>query len=327
MLNKAILRRSVSVVSLALFGAVVVGPVACSSSSEPVNPTGAGGSGGSSGSGGSGGSSGSTGGASGSGTGGNTGGSGGSTGGSGGATGGSAGSTGGSAGSTGGSAGSTGGSAGSAGAGAGGTTAVDAGTDNPNGPFTCHGVAPTGPVVLTSVGATADKFLGDAGPGGTFVYPGTTLPTVTPGSVMSSMSVATYSGFGIYFDSCMDLSAYTGVSFTVASTGLPTGAKITLAVQENSNLPVSVKDKKGACVPAGADVYASCHEPTALIASSGEVSVPWAMFTGGLPSVAVKPAEIVGLKWQFPWDMGAGDAGPTPTYTGSITITNLKFTK
>ena len=165
-------------------------------------------------------------------------------------------------------------------------------------------------------------FVGDSGQGGTFEYPSMTAkPKVTGGSFSETISVSTYSGMGIYFDSCIDATKYTGVSFTLASTGMPTTGMISFSVQINSDLPVDTTGKKGACVPASAtEPYPTCHDPVITIPTTGDITVPFSTVTGGLPTVGVNKAEIVGLKWQFPW------AAMATPYMGSLTVSNLKFT-
>jgi hypothetical protein len=103
-----------------------------------------------------------------------------------------------------------------------------------------------------------------------------------------------YSGYGLYFTSCLDATAYDGVSLVVS--GNLGGGTLSLQAQTNNDYPINVTSQKGAC----AGDWASCANNESTIAvttTPALVEVPWAQFTGGEPS-AMEPNELLGLQWQ-----------------------------
>jgi hypothetical protein len=332
MLNKRILSGGFSAFALALLGGAFAAPVACSSTAEPITA----GSGGSTGSTGSGGSR-NTGGSAGSAGSGSTGTGSGSTGSTGTGTTGSGstgtGSTGtGTTGSTGAGAGGASGGGGSVGAGGNAGSVVGAGGAGGAvaGGYACAGLKPTGATISSLTASTPpnNKFVSEGGTnGGTFTYPTSAITaTIAGGNLTATGMVNTYSGVGVYFDMCIDASAYTGVTFRIATTGIPTGGQITFAVQTNSNLPIDAGGMKGACVTTNVlDPYPECHEPITVIPANGVAMIPFSMLMGGVPKPTVTGAEIVGLKWQFPYVAMSATAPATPAYPVNVTISALRF--
>lgn len=132
-------------------------------------------------------------------------------------------------------------------------------------------------------------------------------------------------GFVIWFTSCSDLSAYTGVSFFMTGTA---GAQnlVDFQLQTNSTFPWQPRpmDLKGSCTaPSGLDPYGYCIPPTVAVTTGTETAiVTWSNVAGGTPvawSATTSPREIIGLQWQFPWSTGA-----TP-YTVDISVSNVSF--
>jgi hypothetical protein len=265
--------------------------VACSSTSEDDDDKGSGGTGASGG----------------------TGGAGGSTGGKAPATGGM--STTGGAGGAGGTAGST--TGGSAGAASGGAPGAGAG-----------GMAPTGFACTTPTAATCDSiqtwgnFTNGTFGGGLYVYGDITRDTAVTDAFHVTGTVTTYSGFGVYFNSCSSLAAYTGVSFvmtgTSASTAKPNAVRF--IVQTNEDEPVDTMNSKGAC-PGMPGV--GCNSPRVESVAPSDMAQPFLFtaFMGGEPVATVTTTQVLGLQWQFDPDT-ASPAG----YAVDFTIDNLTFT-
>jgi hypothetical protein len=154
--------------------------------------------------------------------------------------------------------------------------------------------------------------------GGTFTYQAgaLTLDTVTNTVLNIKGNVANYDGFGLYFNTCYNAAAYTGISFSVKGNAGPK-AKLNFRVQTNSNTKIDMTNMKGQCVSALAESYPDCH-PSAfdipVTATPTVVTVMWSQLTGGVPVAAVTGDNIVGLEWAFDWTPGttppaAGGAG------------------
>jgi len=317
--------------------AVAAAGTSCSSSSQIVGPSKSG-SGGRSGTGGA--SSGS-GGSSSSGTGGTDSGTGGAQSGTGGdvgdGTGGdTAGGTGGdTAGGTGGdTAGGTGGDTAGTGGGAGGDPGTGGsvgtgGVPSSTGPLNCAApkhVMATGLVTnFSDWNATTGRW-GASGAlqGSLFAYKGgpeadAGMPTANVVSQALSLRLVVtpggYLGGGTTFNSCVDVSAYTMLTFTVAVTaGDLNGCSLQAQIQTFDQRPTSA-DPPGGCEPS-----ASCFNfPAAAVtntvgSAATPVSVPMASFSGWND---ISPREVIGLQWQ----VNSSGGGCTPT----LVIDDVRF--
>src|SRR5262249_28517612 len=78
--------------------------------------------------------------------------------------------------------------------------------------------------------------------GGLYTYGTITQETTNTGAFHVSGSVTDYSGFGIYFNTCTDVSAYTGLSFTLTGTS---SSPVHFRVQINPNEPPQTDGMKG----------------------------------------------------------------------------------
>jgi hypothetical protein len=230
-----------------------------------------------------------------------------------------------SSGGAGGSIGSTAGTtatAGSATAGSGTAGSATAGSGGTGGAgFACANTLPTAALITdfsNLVPATSGNNFTFAGGvlGGTFSYQpnALTLDTVTNTVLNVKGNIKAYDGFGLYFNTCYDASAYTGISFSVKGNAGPTG-KLNFRVQTNSNTAIDATNKKGTCVASNpADTYPDCHASAfdiPVTATATTITVMWAQLAGGVPTAAVTGKDIVGLEWAFNWTPGAvgGTAG------------------
>lgn len=178
--------------------------------------------------------------------------------------------------------------------------------------------------------------------GGEYVYGGEPAPGPPLVSDMSNSnwhitgSVGTYSGFGLYFDSCsrIDASAFKGISFKVSSAVISDGITFGVDTLDNTitadwiNSHGDSSTGPGRCTPPADPTLnqytqSTCTNATASIpvtATPIVQQVLWGDFTRGKPDANIeKPAEIVGIHWNFPWT-GAG----TP-YTVDLTLDDLSF--
>jgi hypothetical protein len=123
------------------------------------------------------------------------------------------------------------------------------------------------------------------------------------GSLRLSLSVSSgsYGGGGLAFEAgCTDVSAFTGVQFTVAiASGSLTGCSYQLQLQTFEQRPTT-QNPPGACdlsimscygFPAAASLPAPSTDPTMPTL----VTIPFSSFGA---SVMPAPAQVVGLQWQ-----------------------------
>ena len=242
-------------------------------------------------------------------------------------------------------AGTAGTPAGTAGAGTG-TAGATGGAGAASTSFACTGTKPTAALITSfaspAAAATAGNFTFlDGIPGGTFTYQPGELTLTADGSTLEVKgTVNNYDGFGLYFNSCTDASAYTGVSFSVKGNAGYTG-KLNFRVQSNADTAVDTTNMKGTCVvPAGTtDTYPLCHNSAKDIpvtATATVVTVNFADLAGGVPTAVTNGSDVVGLEWAFNWTAapaagtggasagGAGGAANGP-FTADITIDDVKF--
>ena len=187
--------------------------------------------------------------------------------------------------------------------------------------YACAGTVPTSAVItdFSNLTPNADnpgnyKFIGGV-LGGTYTYQPMALTLDTLGGTALNIkgNVKDYDGFGLYFETCYNAGAYTGVSFKIKGNA---GAKGTLnfRVQTNVNTAIgSAASPKGTCVTATPLApYPDCHAPgvdIAVTSTDTVITVPFSTLSGGLPSDTVDNMQIVGLEWAFNWDPNAGAAG------------------
>jgi len=247
---------------------------------------------------------------------------------------GTAGSTSGTAGSGTGTAGTGTGTAGS-GTGTAGTGTGTAGSGAGGGSgFACAGVKPTGALITDFgdlVAATSPAgqytFGGMEGlKGGTFSYQAGALTyTTTDKALEVKGNIANYDGFGIYFNSCTDASAYTGVSFTVKGSVGTTG-KMNFSFQTNADQGIDTVNMHGTCPTADlSNDYNDCHFaqyqfPVTATATTVTIHFNDTQSVPGLPVAAVDGKDLLGLQWSFAW------AGMTDTaYDADVTIDDVMF--
>lgn len=196
-------------------------------------------------------------------------------------------------------------------------------------PTPCVGSAPPSALITDFSDAVAgNPILFGTAPaitGGTFSYaaPGLTAPVLSlaPGTngtpalqVAASPGVPTdagngFFGLGLFFDSCVDASAYNAVRFTIS--GTLGGCTIRFAVTSSENVSPA-DDPRGACTEA------SCFPPSTPIAVAGTTVVPFFDFTfPGSPNI-VDPTSLIGIQWQM-------DTPPGVACNANFSIDDITF--
>jgi hypothetical protein len=220
----------------------------------------------------------------------------------------------------------------------------------------CAAPDPTG--VITNFTYNPDGGATDQVPWGTFgttlsggesIYAnsGATLTSnVTAGDWHLTGNIANYAGFNIYYLTnanplvpCnkFDASAFKGIQFTIwgSTAGNPIAMGVTTLDDAVAYGWLDSKDAgspamptPGTCVPSsgnGQYYHPGCADPSYAISVTGTqsapqtVSIPWASFTGGLPTAGVTPTGIISIYWNFGW------MPPTTAYDVDIHIDNLAF--
>lgn len=160
--------------------------------------------------------------------------------------------------------------------------------------------------------------------GGIATYSGDAAPeaTISGGALhivsdAPQTSAAQYVGTVIYFNDCVDASAFTGVEFTIS--GTMTGCTLQYSTNHSAANDMTT-DPKGTC-DLGAGKCYSPQKAVTLTDTETVVQVPWTGATGGSPSVAVDPSKLTGVQWQFTIASG------TAACAANITIKNVKFYK
>jgi hypothetical protein len=192
--------------------------------------------------------------------------------------------------------------------GAGGTIGTDG--------FACNAVTAPSTGYITDFSDWAGSKWGMTGlKGGVFTYIGTgsTITAVANTSnLVVTGAVMNYAGFGMYFDSCTNASAFTGLQFTVGGDlGMCT---LELQVQTNSDKKVETSSMKGTCTAA---TCASATVKNLTVTPGQPITVHWTDLTGAAPA-AFSAAEIDALQWQLTTSTGC-----TPNFT----IDDIKFIK
>ncbi|HVV52309.1 MAG TPA: hypothetical protein VHO06_21760 [Polyangia bacterium] len=180
-------------------------------------------------------------------------------------------------------------------------------------------------------GVIAD-FAGDAGVeimGGVTTYGGNAQPnyTISGGTlnVMENFAATAspqYVGTVLYFNNCIDASAFSGVEFDFG--GTISGCTIQYSSNDVPHDDMGT-DKKGTCT-----LGTACYSPQASIttvsATAAQVQEPWITTAGGNPSAVLDPKQLTGIQWQFTIP-AAADGGTASACMANLNISQIKFYK
>jgi len=170
-------------------------------------------------------------------------------------------------------------------------------------------------------GSPAFSFSGGGVTGGVVAY-GMGAPTIAVVAGTMNMKMSTpasnfpqYVGAVIFFNGCVDASAYKGVRFKLG--GTISGCTMQYATTDSEHAS-STSTNLGSCTAA------SCYPPQkpldVLPAVPTDMTVLWGDATlTGSPATAVDPARLTSLQWQFTIPMGMG------TCSANVTIDEVTF--
>lgn len=183
----------------------------------------------------------------------------------------------------------------------------------------CEGLVPASGEIDLSVVDSMDQW-GDTTEffGGFFAYPNAVALDFSGGTLAVSGSVEDYSGFGLWFGPCADLSGSQGIQFDVSGLGEDT---LTVAVQSHATYIYDSKEEypKGGCIPEDpAEPWNSCVFPKKTGISDGTaVQIAWSEFTGGVPEAKSDGSQVLGIQFEFPWPGDARDV--------DVVVSNVSF--
>jgi hypothetical protein len=124
------------------------------------------------------------------------------------------------------------------------------------------------------------------------------------------------------FESCIDASAFQGVSFTVE--GDLGSCELSFSPLSSENASVNYYGPGSCSVPAPVThdaIVAGCRAPRSVPLGTGSHLVRFADLAGGTPESTVNPATLVGLQW---W-LAASSAPGAPPCVGEVQIRNIAF--
>src|SRR5665213_3040859 len=201
-------------------------------------------------------------------------------------------------------AGTTGSTAGTTGSG-GGTTGSAGATGTGGATAAC--------VTASSSGLIAD-FMGDGGievVGGLSGYGGVAMPTFTTTNntleIMENNPAGAspqYVGTCLYFNNCVNASAFTGVKFNLG--GSYSGCTLQFSINDVQHDDM-VTDPKGTCT-LGTMCYSPQASITTVMSNAVPVMEPFITTAGGNPSAPTDKSMLTGIQWQFTI-APAGDGG------------------
>jgi hypothetical protein len=130
-----------------------------------------------------------------------------------------------------------------------------------------------------------------------------------------------YIGTTLYFLSCLDASAFTGVEFTISGS-ITSACQLVFGANDVLH-DDHASDSKGSC-----DAGSKCYAPNmavkmAVTSTPTAIQVPW--ITGSsVPDAPLDPSQLVGVQWQF--TIGpAADGGTPENCTADLHISDVKF--
>jgi hypothetical protein len=215
-----------------------------------------------------------------------------------------------------------------------GTTGSTAGTTGSGGTTGSAGTTGTGGATAACVKASTSgliaDFMGDGGievVGGLTGFGGVAMPTFTTTNNTLEIkennpagAAPQYVGTVIYFNNCVDASAFTGVKFNLG--GSFSGCTIQFSINDVQHDDV-VTDPKGSCT-----LGTMCYSPQASIATVMPTAVPvmepFITTAGGAPSAPTDPSMLTGIQWQFTIAPAAEGGAPT-SCVADLKLSDITF--
>jgi hypothetical protein len=188
--------------------------------------------------------------------------------------------------------------------------------------------APAGGLIASFMGPDGGVDLG----GGLFVYPSnsTAAPQVgTEGGAFhvtenqAATAAAQYVGGGLYFTSCIDASAFSGVAFSVS--GAFSGCSMQFATGDVEHQDPTATPGFGTGIPGAYPPQTSISAgevtvaPQVVKAPFGPTSIP------GYPATPLDPQKVIFVLWQLTIPPATPTDGAPAACTADLTIDDVKF--
>jgi hypothetical protein len=180
---------------------------------------------------------------------------------------------------------------------------------------------PSSPAIISSTFSVSDSGTNKITYGtgtdqwSTYTYQSTGQPTpmltatatgglnVVASLVVPDGSGAVYAGAGVAFaaSTCLDVSAYSGVQFTISGSLGNCG----LAFGENLS-----EDTTAANDPNRGKCTGTCYGPSFSVTSTGTMVIPFTALSGGMPMGTVDTKQLTSMQWQLALpSTSSGDGG------------------
>jgi hypothetical protein len=198
------------------------------------------------------------------------------------------------------------------------------------------GAGGTGGAVAACAAAPASgliaDFMGDGGielGGGITAYGGNAQPSYTKsGGVLTitenngPASAFQYAGTVIFFNFCVDASAFSGVEFQLS--GSYSGCTIQYSTNDAEQDDMVTDPTKGKCTLGTGKCY-SPQTPISQVAPNAvTIQEPWSTDVGGgAPPAPLDPKSLTGLQWQFTIPPLAD--GGSNSCVATLNISDVKF--
>jgi hypothetical protein len=188
--------------------------------------------------------------------------------------------------------------------------------------------APSGGLIADFMGPDGGVNLG----GGFFVYSssGPGAPAIsTAGGVLqvaenqAATSAPQYVGAGLYFASCIDASAFTGVAFSIS--GTMSGCTMQFATGDDQHQDPTTTPGFAAGVPGGYPPQTPISAGDVTVAPQ-VVKVPFAGTTiAGNPATPLDPRKAIFVLWQLTIPSATPTDGAPAACTADLTIDDVTF--
>ena len=139
---------------------------------------------------------------------------------------------------------------------------------------------------------------------------------------VAQSSAPQYLGTTLYFNNCVDASAFSGVQFTISGS-VSAACQVIFGANDVAHDDKVSDPAKGKC-DAGSSCYApNMPIPMAVTSTPQVMQIPW--ITGSsVPDVPLDPSHLVGVQWQFTVGPTA-DGGTAQNCTAELHIDDVKF--
>jgi len=140
---------------------------------------------------------------------------------------------------------------------------------------------------------------------------------------LSPTSTPQFVGTMVFFNKCIDASAFSGVQFTVS--GSLSGCQMQYATGDVAHQDVTLGSAY-ATGPAGSYAPQIIIGADALTSTARTIKVPFGRSDNpGSPATAIDPTKLIFTQWQFTVPVAPQDDGGVDLCTGSVRVDDVRF--